>query len=89
MGILEGLSPLLAPGPIMPFVVCTLAEEVQFTELLDLQSLSLEGDLESDIPCLILALVRHRIFLLMWTEMLLQLEPKALLILVHYLCLAL
>lgn len=73
----------------MSFVVCALAEEVQFTELLDLQSLSLEGDLESYIPCLILALVRHRIFLLMWREMLLQLEPKALLIHVHYLSLAL
>lgn len=37
----------------MPFVVCTLAEAVKFPELLDLQSLRLEGDLESYTPCLI------------------------------------
>jgi len=84
MGSLEGLSPL-APGPVVPFGVCTLAEEVKFTVLLDLQSLSLEGNLEGYIPCLI----RHRIFLLMWRKMLLELEPKALLIHARYLSLVL
>lgn len=89
-GVLEGLSPLLAPGPVVPFVVCALAEEDELIDLLDLQSFSLGGDLESYIPRLtFLALVRHRIFLLMRREMLLQLEPKALLIHVHYLSLAL
>lgn len=67
----------------MPFVVCTSAGEVKFRELLNLQSLSLEGGLESYIPCLILDLGRHRIVLLMWRKILLQGEPKALLIHVH------
>lgn len=36
MGLLEGLSPLLAPGPIVAFVVCALVEEIKFTELRNL-----------------------------------------------------
>lgn len=36
MGLLEGLSPLLAPGPIVAFVVCALVEEIKFTELCNL-----------------------------------------------------
>lgn len=35
-GILEALSPPLAPGPMVPFVVCALAEEDKLIDFLDL-----------------------------------------------------